>query len=107
MGECLVSLAPHGTPCSDGNPLCIGGACCTIGHAVINGGCFETNEFGNFTRDADCQTLFSNVEGYTGGWIICATSNLFFSCQRFGTAQCLIGMVCHEQPDREFCFQPC
>lgn len=106
-GECIVSYAPYGTPCSDGNPHCIGGACCTIGHEPINGGCFETNELSDFACNDGCQGLYSNVEGSTQTWGICATTNQFFSCQRFGNAQCPIGMACIEPPNREFCIQPC
>src|SRR5207249_3910720 len=38
------AVGPNGTPCTDGNPLCLNGRCCGEGHEVVHGGCFQITD---------------------------------------------------------------
>jgi hypothetical protein len=96
------TLAPQGTACADGNPLCVGGACCTAaGRVVVHGGCFESCGVGDLCPcGTGCQLIFDGSGGDIGvcGTIDggpCLTSN----------DECPLGFACVPGADR--CIAPC
>ena len=106
-GKCSNPTVAHGTPCSDGasNPLCINGQCCTAGHEVVHGGCFQVTQITNgaCTGCSDaCQTCGGSIDGSPN--FLCAneTTN---GCQSQRNAECPVGQACQTQI--ETCLAPC
>jgi hypothetical protein len=99
-GQCSNPTVAHGTPCNDGNPLCINGQCCTTGHEVVHGGCFTANNSIDclgctITRLCQC---FGSVEG--SPFFLCGERDN--SCS--SNADCPFGQACASQ---SICIQPC
>lgn len=92
------TLAAHGTPCTDGNPLCINGSCCTTDHAAINGGCFSTYS------DGFCQGCLNNCAGsFDGTGLYACYCDKTTSCT--SNADCAAGSACNL--DFNQCFTAC
>jgi hypothetical protein len=102
-GECSYSTVANGTPCIDSNPLCINGQCCTAGHEVVNGGCFQITQITNgvCTGCSDaCQTCGGSIDGSPN--FLCGNKTTK-DCQ--GNAECPPGQAC--QTLIETCLAPC
>jgi hypothetical protein len=105
-GQCTAeSLAPHGTACTDGNPLCINGACCTAGHEVVHGGCYVSTE-DPFREpcNASCTGWYDLVDGrpVTSGGLCGILITVPPGCHF--TSDCLVGYACAFET---FCLAPC
>jgi hypothetical protein len=99
-GQCQP--VPNGTPCSDGNPLCLNGRCCTAGHEVVHGGCFQITSGvgvcpGCNTDNCGCG------RGIDGSPNFLCAAPAGHSCQR--TTDCPVGQAC--QVELAFCLKPC
>ncbi|MDF2738997.1 MAG: hypothetical protein K0S88_363 [Actinomycetia bacterium] len=102
-GECSNPTVANGTPCIDGNPLCINGQCCTAGHEVVNGGCFQITQITNGACTGcsnACQTCGGSIDGSPN--FLCANETTD-GCQ--SNAGCPPGQACQTQI--ETCLAPC
>jgi hypothetical protein len=109
-GQCSNPTVPHGTACTDGNPLCIDGACCTEGHEAVHGGCFQITPDLSCAGCPDaCQSCLGDICVYSCGGSVDQSGNyLCFlrtetSCS--SNADCPVGQAC--QLKLEVCTKPC
>jgi hypothetical protein len=98
-GQC--SPVANGTPCNDGNPLCVNGRCCTAGHEVVHGGCFQINNINCQGCNPGCGGCAGSIDGSPNFLCVSDTSN---SCK--SNADCPVGQACQGEV-RISCVQPC
>jgi hypothetical protein len=98
-GQC--SPVANGTPCNDGNPLCVNGRCCTAGHEVVHGGCFQINSIDCQGCNAGCGGCAGSIDGSPNFLCVSDTPN---RCQ--SNADCPVGQACQGEV-KVSCVQPC